>query len=57
VENTATEETSVSARLRRQLLIDPFQQLKKLRVLQQGMAHFVGLLASKPETPPKDPFV
>jgi hypothetical protein len=29
VKNAVTEETSVSARLRRQLMIDPFQQLKK----------------------------
>jgi hypothetical protein len=45
VKNAVTEETSVSTRLRRQLVIDPFQQLKKLGVLQQGMAHFDGLLA------------
>ncbi|MDP1620123.1 MAG: hypothetical protein Q8M12_03950, partial [bacterium] len=57
VENAVTEKTSVSTRLRRQRLIDPLQQLKKLGVLQQGMAHFGGLLASKPETPPKGSFV
>jgi hypothetical protein len=45
VENTVTEQASASTRLRRQLLIDPLQQLKKLEVLQQGMAHFDGLLA------------
>ena len=45
VKNTVTEKTSACARLRRQLFIDPFQQLKKLGVLQQSMAHFEGLLA------------
>jgi hypothetical protein len=45
VKSATTEMTSVSARLRRQLLINPVQQSKKLEVLQQGVAHFEGLLA------------
>jgi hypothetical protein len=39
--------------LRRQLLIDPVQQLKKLRVLQQGMAHFDGLFSWQTRDSPK----
>ena len=53
VENSVTEPTSASTRLRRQLLIDPFQQLKKLGVLQQRMAHFDGLFSWQTRDSPK----
>jgi hypothetical protein len=45
VENAVTEQTTTGSRLRSQLLVNPKQQLKELEVLQQGMAHFEGLLA------------
>ncbi|MDP1613685.1 MAG: hypothetical protein Q8M11_21710, partial [Sulfuritalea sp.] len=39
--------------MRRQLVIDPIQQLKKLGVLQQGMAHFGGSLGIETRDSPK----
>jgi hypothetical protein len=45
VKYATTEMTSASARLQCQFLINPMQQSKELEVLQQGVAHFEGLLA------------
>ena len=39
----ASASTAVSTTLRRELVVDAEKQGEELRVLQQGMAHWVGL--------------
>ena len=57
MKNVATPLTVTGMRLFGQIFIDVKKQEKELGGLQKGMAHWNGLLASKPETPPKGPFV
>ena len=56
VQNAAAR-TSCRSRLARQIRVNTQQQSEKIGILQEGMAHWNGLLASKPETPPTGAFV
>ena len=53
MEKSVTEWTTAGSRLRSQLYVYPKQQLKKLEVLQQGMAHFESLFSWQIRDSPK----
>jgi hypothetical protein len=47
----ATASTSIGTALRGELVVDAKQQFEELRVLQQGVAHWIGLLLWSNEAP------